>query len=397
MPTEQHHSQAHFLNPPHFKKLPGLTGLYLNASLRTFSISLTGIFIPIYIYNLTQDLEKTIIYFIIWHFTHLASSIPTSLLISRFGPDVSNIISSLLRALYLFLLILSPKFPMLLFPSAILGAITVPLYWLPYHLAFSRQSDKKRVGQQVSTVSFLQRLASALAPLVGGLIIAFYGFNALYTTAIIILFLSSIPVLFDEYDVKDPWPGLEKIIKGQKTKGISKNTKAFFGNGIESAFYGIIWPLFLFIFIKDLKTIGLISTVSLIVTLVAVKYVGSITKEKSKKMIKVGTFSMGFNLILRTFLLSPIFLFLGDVLYQLSSVFVWIPFNSYVYSIPKKNTYVYFLDREISIVSGKTLGLLIALAFLRLGIGLPFLSLLGVLGLFLVYSWSKSNPNDCQN
>ncbi len=394
MPNESHHSQTHLLHTPRFKKLPGLMGLYLNASLRTFSISLTGIFIPIYIYQQTQDLSATLLFFLLWQFTRIVTIIPISALISRIGPDISNLLSGLCRASYLFLLILAPKYPVLLFPSAILGAITVPLYWLPYHLAFSRQSNKNKVGKQIGNISFLQRTASALAPFAGGLITALFGFNAIYTIAIIILFLSSVPILFDEYDQKDPWPGLQKIIRGQKDGGLSKYTKAFFGNGMEAGFYGFIWPVFLYVFVKDLKIIGLISTVSLIATLFAVKYAGSIAQKKTKKMIKLGTISMSSNLILRTFLLSPPFLFLGDVLYQLSSVFVWIPFNSYVYSSPKKNTYVYFIDREISMVSGKFLGILIAFAFVKLGISLPFLSLLGVFGLFLVYSWSRSNLDD---
>jgi MFS family permease len=397
MPTESHHTLEQFISPPRFKKLPGLMGLYLNASLRSFSISLTGIFIPIYIYQQTHSLPSTIFYFLIWQFTHLVTVIPASVLISRLGPDISNLISGLFRAFYLLFLILVPRYPSLLFPSAILGAITVPLYWLPYYLAFSRQSKRNKIGRQINNISFLQRIASALAPFTGGLITAFFGFNAIYTIAIIILFLSSLPILFDEYDQKDPWPGLKKIIQGQKDGRLSKYTKAFFGNGIETGFYGIIWPLFLFVFIKDLKAIGFISTVALITTLFAVKYVGSIAQKRPRRMIKFGTISMSSNLILRTFLLNPFFLFLGDVLYQLSSIFVWIPFDSYVYSIPKKNTYIYFIDREISIVSGKILGLLIALLFLKLGIGLPFLSLLGVLGLFLVYSWSRSNLDDCQD
>jgi len=88
------------------KLLKGETGIYLHTFLRSFGMSMVGIFIPLYIYKLTGELESAFLFFGLYHLLVLLSVLPAGWIIQKIGVDLGSVIGTIFRALFLFFLIL---------------------------------------------------------------------------------------------------------------------------------------------------------------------------------------------------------------------------------------------------------------------------------------------------
>lgn len=141
---------------PHWSltaKLKGLSGIYLNVAMRNFAFGLISIFIPIYLYKITNSLVNVFLFYSIWRLIQIATTIPIAKLISRIGPDLSMLLSNLTRSIYLVLITYARTSPTCLWIAPLFGALTVPLYFLPYHTAFASESKSGRLSKQLAKIS----------------------------------------------------------------------------------------------------------------------------------------------------------------------------------------------------------------------------------------------------
>lgn len=391
------HSHHHFIHLPHWDypaRLPGLTGLYFNATIRVFALGLVGIFIPVFVYQLTGSIEKVVLFFVIWKVFQLLMGIPCGWLISRIGPDNSIALSALIHIFFLVTLIFSLQNPSLLILAPFLGALTIPLHWIPYHSAFSKESDKRRLGQQVSKRLILQRLAASLAPFVGGLLAVKFGFRFLYLIAIILLIVSIFPIFMDQYNKKGRWFGGAKIIKGIFKKSFRPFLTAFLGTGLEAVVYSVFWPLFLLEKLGHLEKIGFVNTASLSLSVVALYWAGKEIKKKGNKLIRAGGIIGGLNWFVKSFFSSLSLLTLADILYFITTIFVWVPTGAIVYEKSQKKTATFFIRRELSIHTGFLIGLIASWLILSLTASWLLVFLVGALGIFMA---SRLKIADGQN
>ncbi len=99
----------HLINLPHWQfnwRLPGLTGLYLNASLRNFAIAMIDIFIPLYIFKTTGSIQYIFIFYLYYYAFLIFLDYPLNILMTKIGPDLSALISNIILGGYLFSIIL---------------------------------------------------------------------------------------------------------------------------------------------------------------------------------------------------------------------------------------------------------------------------------------------------
>ena len=149
----------------------GLSAVYLASTIRTFALSLLGIFTPLYIYQILESTQTfttrtaallgVVGYYIILRLTILLTDIPISYFIAEVkgGFRKSMLISNCLRAINLLLLIFAKDQPGLLLPAAIIGGALIPFYWIPYHLSFIEDGKGKRFGKKISTVGVLNKVS----------------------------------------------------------------------------------------------------------------------------------------------------------------------------------------------------------------------------------------------
>ncbi len=368
MPNSDDTQTLGFLNLPHWQSPPqlkGLSGIYFNTALRNLSLQLTDIFIPIYIYQITNSLADVFLFYTIWKIVLITSTLPIANFISKKGPDISMLISNITRSIYLVLLTLAPENITLLWIAPVFGAITTPLYWIPYHTAFSAQTKKKKLSKQVAKINTLTRLACVTAPLLGGFVANQFGFNALFPFGIVLLILSTLPIFMDTYNKKEfvyPAKRLHKAIIRPWNKYLFLSS--FFRGFINTA-DGIVWPLLLFLTIPNLETVGGLTTATLLVSIfVFNRAAKKITKFKPLPF-KLGGLAGSLIWLGRTLLTNPLLIAISDPIYQISQIFNTLPFNNLIYGLGKKRSLSFFVEREIVVNVGRLVSCLLVYVVLN--------------------------------
>lgn len=389
MPYQSYQS---ILNLPHWlffpqKKqalLPGLTGLYLNASLRTFGLSLISIFIPLYILKITSSLSWVFIFYITSFGMMAVLDYILARVVSKIGPDWSALISNFFLLSYLFFLKIGKIDPRFFILSALMFAFLVPLYWGPYHLAFINLGRQGRMGGQVTIMAFLSRVVASLAPVCGGLVIKKWGFDVLFNISLGIVFLSVVPLFFDSYNKKEPISSLEEIIKNIFSKEERGNVLGFVGESIETFVAVVFWPIFIFLSVKSYQIVGLITSASLLFSLVILMVLKKYIDRREKRFFRWGIWGNGLNWLVRIFANGTGQIFFADFTYNFLALFVWTPFHSLVYKKAKVKKVFDFVElRELVFHSTRVFaGIIIALLWWWTQ-SMFLVFLFAILGLFL--------------
>lgn len=375
------------LHLPHWSfnwRLPGLTGLYLNACLRNFSIAMVNIFIPLFILKTTGKIEYIFIFYIYYHTFEVLLDYPLIFLMTKIGPDRSVLISNILLGCYLFSIALLKQNFSFIFLAALFNALMVPLYWIPYHLAFIKLGKEEKYGESVSYFSIFGRLSTALGPVAGGLIIVLFGFEKLFTAVVIFIMISTIPLFLDRFKRVSKAPPLDHILRGLIKSDYRDNLLAFWGVSLESLILAIFWPIFIYKVVNSYKIVGFISSLGLFLSMVMLFWVGKRVNRKGQGMLKVGVLTNSVNWLVRIFLNSGWQIFLADFFYNLGAALLWTPFDTMVYrKAIDSDPFDFLIKRELSLHVG---GLLASLLVWFVWAFIPnwfVIFSLGAIGLFL--------------
>lgn len=385
MPNGNGHP-AEILHQSHWKypvKLKGLSGIYLNTGLRNLAIGLVSVFVPIYIFQITNNLTLVFLYYTLFRFILVVSAFPAARLINKLGPDNVIFISSVVDSFRFICLALAKNNPFFLWSSTLLGGLSVPLYWLPYHTAFSHQSKKQRLSRQVAKITNITRLVTVFTPLIGGIIGQETSLALLFPIGVVFLVLASWPIFLDEYDQKEPafsFSKIEKEIFSQKNKNLFL---AFFFQGFHATVNTIAWPILLYLALPNLEAIGGLTTFTLIACLITINLMArKINRFKLKPFI-FGTASRTLIWILRGIFFNPLLIILSDPLYQVASVFVNLPYNLLIYHQGKKKSLSFFVERELALHAGTFFCSLFIFLALLSGFSFSIVILFAIIGINL--------------
>ncbi len=336
-----------------FPKLEESPALYATNTIKGFALSLVGIFIPVYIYTLENkpiiysdshinSVGWVLIYYLITGITLLISS--SELTNSIFGfltMKNSIFISTILQSIMLLSLSLADKYFYLIFLAGILTGLESFLYWIPYHTLFirkSRNKEKGHFGNTVATRILLGKLARTIGPIMGGFIISIYSFNLLFFIGILLLSLSSIPVLVSVDESKhgkhNVWHIFKKYIS---RKELRKKSVAMAANGIEDIIYATMWPILLFVALKSFSKLGTLVSISIFISSLTVVLVGKfIDKHGVRKVLKIGLTIDSLLYVFRMFVTTPSLLFAIDITDRINGPLRAIPFLSVYYNIAEQ-------------------------------------------------------------
>ncbi len=403
MPNGNGHP-ANLFHLPHWDyspKLEGLSGIYLNTAIRNLAFGILGIFIPIYIYQVTHSITDVFLFYLIHRTTTLVSVYPAARLIHRVGPDIAMLISSFLAAIYLTFLSSLTKTPSLIWITAIFGGVQLGLHWLPYHTAFADITKEKNLSKGLTNVSNLSRIAGTLAPLAGGLIAAEFGFPTLLLIGVLMLVVSSLPVFFDEYSKREKIKSLKALIDGfYKTRDKSLLLGLFF-QGFRIATDITTWPIILYSVVPNLKKIGGLTTITLLVSFATVNWVGRRLKHFKIQPVLGGNVARSFIWLIRAITNNPLIIALTDPFYQFATIFVNVPQSILIYQLGKRRKLNFFTQRELAISFGRVVAMALVFIILKAGYPWKLIPLLPIasitLGNYYLYRYSKAQKTLLEN
>lgn len=267
MSFNDHQSAQHQLFRMRFTEL---NEIFAVMSLRSFAVSMIGIFVPIYMYTLGYSLQEIFLLHIIMFFIEFAFELVAAQVISKLGPKHSIALSMPFLVAHFWLLSTVPQYHWPLWLIAAAGGISLALYWQGYNYDFSRSKTKNGATKDISRLYIMLAVLGAIAPFVGGTIATYFGFQALYGVVIGLLMIVFLPLIwFKEKQRSRP------LNSGSiKLSDIYRDILAYGGSGMEASVTMIIWPLFVFAIVGTVQKVGIITSLTVILSIMVTYFVG---------------------------------------------------------------------------------------------------------------------------
>lgn len=363
---------------PHHR-VSGITALFVSSTLHSFALSLAGIFVPLYVFQLTGRLESVFSFFALRSVAIVATAVPAGHLVSRLGFRRSSLTGTLLYLLMIFLLILGAQQQFYLWLAAIVSGVAVPAYWLPYHLIFAEDGAREHFGREVSLLNILSRVGTAAGPLIGGLLILFFGFSALYLAAFLILFGSVIPLSLMEHHPIHQAPGLRQLKDYFRSGSARAWAMCFSLPQVETLILDVVWPVFVFLSVRSYETTGGIASASLLVSLLVLVVSSQIVdRADKKKLIAVGGLLSAGGWLFLTLARTAGQVFMLSTFLKGVRIFYYVPFDTLFYSrvaqekLNHSLTFLVFREMVLHSVGALTMAGLGVAVFLGLSLNLTF-------------------------
>lgn len=341
---------AHGLLHYYFKNKQ-IDGLYGSVALKSFAESFIAIFVPIYLLGLGFSIQNIALYFLVY-LTTAIFCFPFGLTSnSKIGIKKTMGVGIIILILgYLLLNYLSSGNIHYLFVAFIFG-ISTAFYWSGFHLEFSKFSDKKKEASEISMLNILAIIAGAIGPVLGAIFISKISFNFLFLVVSSLLLLSIAPLFF----TKDTKTKYKFSLKETLRADTKRKAMAYQAGAVLGITNGIFWPVFIFLTLKNVLSLGIIITATSMITIIFLFFIGRLSDKHKYKILKIGVFSHSFSWLTRLLFLTPIGIFLNNLYSSLSSSMINLPFGKIVYERSKKvkDASTYFLFREFHFAIGR--------------------------------------------
>jgi MFS family permease len=360
-------------------------------SIERLGWSMVGIFIPIYLLTLGFSLQQVFIYYIIQNTVILL----TSFIVVYLGRiiNIQKILIIRFPFLLIFLTILynlqSIDFPIYLL--AIIDGIQLMLYWFPLHILFAQFADKKNLGSSTSKLFAIPQFVTMFGPLAGGLITVTWGFKVLFIIATVLFFIAYIPILYTKI-----LPIKYNFVFREGLDLYKKYKKYFYSeicNNIGEEVEGVIWPIFVYLSLINITSVGVIGTLLAVSSSVFTLIVGQLADKKNKtKLIKTSAIFIMTVWFLRLIFDNEIALYILTILSGMAFVVLSVPYYSIFYQIAQKEkAAVFFAFREIPVAIARIIVFTMGILFVA---NLKILFLLaGLVYLFFIF-WKNQNNNE---
>lgn len=169
----------HLLERRHYWRTVGfseLAELYSSRLLRLMAVNLVTGIVGIYMYQLGYPIWSIVLFSVCYFAVKGAMSIPSAYFVARFGPKHAAFFSTFLNIPGLIALTqLEGTGVGALVVFGLLQGTSVSLYWIAYHVAFSKAKHPDHAGKELSFMYIAEKIGTGLSPLLGGLIAFMFG------------------------------------------------------------------------------------------------------------------------------------------------------------------------------------------------------------------------------
>lgn len=288
-------------------KFDELSEIYVSMLFRGLAISMTGLFVPIYMLKLGYGIDS-IIYVVAIFFTarFIIFDILSAYTTARFGPKHTMLVGYILLACNtaLFLAINTIDLPLWIIGSIWGGSAS--FFFIPFHVDFSKVKHSKNGGKELSYVHAMEKVGAVLGPIIGGVIATVFGAQYLFLIATILIIIGLVPLFMTSEPVKTRQ---HISFYGLPFNRLKRDYFSIGALGVENTMSMFLWPLFigLFVFLDDTvyAKVGTITTISIIASIFAVYTIGkTIDNRKGRYLLRANATANAALNILKPFALS---------------------------------------------------------------------------------------------
>jgi len=358
-----------------------LTELYFVHSIRGFSISLIGLFIPIFFLKQGFSLNYIFLFYLFAHIVFFLFNIPVLKFVGKFGVKHSIFLSSFLTIVSFTLIYNVKNFNIPVYVLGPLFALASMTYWSAFHIDFTISGNEKERTKELGLFRVFSLILNLFSPLIGGIIITVSSFKTLFIVADILFVVAVFP-LFISKEIYEPF---NISYKGVFKKILRKKNMYFFSEGIVHFSEQIIWPIFIYLIIKNLISLGFINTVMIFFVMIISYFVGKAGDLfDKKKMIALGSFFNSITWFVRG-IVSSMYLFLTVSSFSGITYLIYhFPFQAMFYNRAKKKGIIEMISaRETFMHLGKISIIVLMLLTNNLVLGFVYAGLSSITFMFM--------------
>lgn len=348
--------------------------LYSSTIILNFAIAMVSIFEPVFLftmfikkYDLRITLTLVLLFYLAVYIAYIFCVPLGAKFAKKYGYEISITLGCVFTAVFYFCLFGSSRWIGFIFLAIIADVLWKIFYWPAYHADFARYSVDGEQGREIGDLTILEALVYVAGPVVGGLVVEFYGFKILFVFAAVIMILSNVPMLI----TKEKFiPGVYNYKNAFKRLFARKNLRrflSFWGYGEELVVL-IIWPIFMFVIIKDFLSLGVITGLATLITLLVYLYIGKLTDKKGHgALLRLGELAYFFVWMLRSLISSVGGVLLLDTASRLSKQAVAVPIVADVYEKAQDDSVMEDVTFfEMSLVIGKIITIILCLILIQI-------------------------------
>lgn len=317
----------------------GFFGLYFGRMVMAVSSGLLGVFLPIFLYNLSGgNVPLVMAYYAVASGVYLFLAAFGAQFLNRFGFRKALIVASfaavIINTAYYFT---TPANMWTLLPISILFVIIFRLlFWIPYHVDFAIFTNTGKRGGQVGLMLSTITLLGVVGPMIAGYVIEAFSFQALFFIAIIIYTLGMIPfATVPRTNEKFSWD----YAKAWRELFAKKNRAVVWGSvaaGAEETIGVIIWPIFIFLLLNgDYFKVGALSSIIVGVTVLLQYMFGYYLDRMGKKhqMLKAGSILYALGWLVKIFVVTAFHVFVVGLYHKIAKVVTETSFDAIFYEL----------------------------------------------------------------
>ena len=326
--------------------------IYIASSLRSFSLALVEVFIPIYLLNLGYTLESLLYFYLTRSVMHILLVLPVIKFGERFGFKKGYLLSLIPFFGYLISITMLADNTSSLLPLAILAESSI-FYYMWMHLSLTRYTEKGSRNSQVVMLHTLSGLLGMIAPFLGGLVLDYLNIGAVMTVSLVLLLMSALsgltlPEENNSFSMKS--------FLGDARRVPFREILVFGAHGIDNMFSVLIWPVVAyFLFLNSYTLLG--AAVSLIsLTSILAGHIASSWFDKNERLgLRIGSTALAIIWFVRAqFVTSAFGVFITNAFEGIMDKLTGVSFNSMSYENASRYSPVnYIALREAFIHLGR--------------------------------------------
>ncbi|MEJ0021384.1 MAG: MFS transporter [Candidatus Doudnabacteria bacterium] len=340
--------------------------VYWQTFIANLAISLVFIFEPIYLYKLGFSLISIMWFYVNVYGWYVVLIGWGAKIAGKIGYKHSIFISNIIYVAYWAALYSIRFHPKLFFLAPVFFALQKSFFWPAFDADVSLSDKKDQQGREIGLLFSIIQVTLIISPLIGGLISYFFGFFLLFALASVLMAVSSAPLFLSRdlytrqnFRFRDLW----KIFREYPSN--------FFGywGYAEDLMLMSLWPVYIFIVVPQVASVGLISTTSMLLATGLMLYIGSRADiDKKVQLIKNSSLIYSLTWFGRFLAVNTPAVLIFDTLTKAAKGLLNIPMIALTYEIAgsKGTDYAtaYSVFYELSLAVGKIITALGAIAIL---------------------------------
>jgi MFS family permease len=250
---------------------PELRALFIHRTLVRFALGVTSAFTVIFLYELFSSVYAALAAFAALYIATAVLTPLGSMAIRRLGLRRQLVLATPLLAFSAAALSFTTGATPHLTPVAgvvayvLFATIYKVFYWVPYDVDMA-EAMENNYGRKIALLDNMADLLLTATPLLGGLIVALYGYEHMFTLGVAVVLCAIVPLLW----LKPREESFDWTYRETWARLFDRRYRAlvlgYMGDGLQSAILAVVWPLLVFtLFGRSYETVGAVASITLVV------------------------------------------------------------------------------------------------------------------------------------